>query len=165
MGELGQSISKDYAHLSQGDEVILVGILKGAFMFMADLARAVSIPVSFDFMAVSSYGAATRHSGVVRILKDLDISIEGRDVVIVEDIIDSGLTLEYLHDTLMRRGPRSLKTCVLLDKAERRQVEVKVDYKGFHIPDEFVVGYGLDWDERYRQLPYLGVLRPEVYED
>lgn len=159
--ELGDDISRDYA--GRRDELVCVGILKGAVIFLADLARAISVPVTFDFMAVSSYGAATQHSGVVRILKDLDLSIEGRDVIIVEDIIDSGLTLQYLYDNLLSRRPRSLKVCVLLDKTDRREVDAPVHYRGFTIPDAFVVGYGLDWDEHYRNLPEVAVLRPEAY--
>jgi len=157
--ELAETISQDYAGLSVGNELICVGILKGAVIFLADLARSITVPVTFDFMAVSSYGAATRHSGVVRILKDLDLSIAGRHVLIVEDIIDTGLTLRYLYDHLLSRGPRSLRVCVLLDKIDRREVEAPVHYRGFTIPDAFVVGYGLDWDEHFRNLPHVAVLK------
>lgn len=156
--ELARSISDDYAELAAGNELICVGILKGAVIFLADLTRAITVPVTFDFMAVSSYGAATRHSGVVRILKDLDLSIAGRHVLIIEDIIDSGLTLRYLYDHLLSRKPRSLRVCVLLDKIDRREVEAPVHYRGFTIPDAFAVGYGLDWDEQYRNLPHVAVL-------
>ncbi len=149
--ELGQQIAQDYA----GKEPLLVGILKGAAMFLVDLMRAIELPVAIDFMAVSSYGAATESSGVVRILKDLDTSIEGRDVILVEDIIDSGLTIAYVLDMLRRRGPASLKVCALLVKDKAAEAGLATDYVGFTIPNEFVVGYGLDFDERYRNLPYL----------
>lgn len=157
--EIGAQISRDYA----GKPLVLVGILKGAVIFCSDLARAVSIPLSFDFMAISSYGAATRSQGVVRFIKDLDRDIVGKDVIIVEDIVDSGLTLSFLMDNLMQRGAASLATCVLLDKPDRRTTDVKPTYVGFVIPDAFVVGYGLDYAEMYRNLPYIGVLRPEIY--
>ncbi len=156
---LGFEISRDYQdEVRVESPLLLVGILKGAVVFMADLARSMTVPTAFDFMAVSSYGASTTSSGVVRILHDLDTSIEGRHVIIVEDIVDTGLTLRYLRDHLASRGPRSLKVCVLLDKAERREVPVRVDYCGRQIPDEFVVGYGLDYAERYRDLPYIAVV-------
>ncbi|HEY8498219.1 MAG TPA: hypoxanthine phosphoribosyltransferase [Limnochordales bacterium] len=155
---LGRQISADYA----GREPVLIGILKGAVLFLADLLRALSIHASVDFMAISSYGSGTQSSGVVRILKDLDHPIAGRDVLIVEDIVDTGLTIRYLLDNLRSRRPASLRVCVLLDKRERRQVPVELDYVGFEIPDRFVVGYGLDYAERYRNLPFIGVLRPEV---
>lgn len=158
--ELGQQLSRDY----EGKCPVLICILKGAVIFMADLVRNLSIPANMDFMAISSYGAGVRTSGVVRILKDLDRSIEGEHVVIVEDIVDSGLTLTYLLDNLQSRQPASLRTCVLLDKPGQRQVPLQADYVGFNIPDEFVVGYGLDYAENYRHLPYIGVLKPEVYE-
>lgn len=158
--ELGEQLSRDYA----GKNPVLICILKGAAIFMADLVRNISVPVRMDFMAISSYGAAVRTSGVVRILKDLDSSIEGQHVVIVEDIVDSGLTLTYLLDNLQSRQPASLRTCVLLDKPGQRRVPLKADYVGFEIPDEFVVGYGLDYAENYRHLPYIGVLKAEVYE-
>lgn len=159
VAELAQEISRDY----QNSWVHLVGVLKGAFIFMGDLARALTIPASLDFMAVSSYGEATETSGVVRIIKDLDDSIEDRDVLIVEDIIDSGLTLQYLQDILQSRRPHSVEICTLLDKPGRREVAVPVRYRGFSIEDRFVVGYGLDYSERYRNLPYIGVLHREVY--
>ncbi|HVB11191.1 MAG TPA: hypoxanthine phosphoribosyltransferase [Bacillota bacterium] len=159
VAELGEQISADYA----GRSIHLVGILKGAVTFMADLARELSVSATFDFMAISSYGGSTESSGVVRFLKDLDESVAGRHVLIVEDIVDSGLTLHYLRESLQARGPASLAVAVALDKAERRQVPVVVEYVGFAIPDEFVVGYGLDYSGRYRNLPYVGILRPEVY--
>ncbi|MGB9678933.1 MAG: hypoxanthine phosphoribosyltransferase [Thermoanaerobacteraceae bacterium] len=157
--ELGKIITRDY----EGKDLILVGVLKGALMFMADLSRSIDLPLSIDFMAVSSYGSSTRSSGIVKIIKDLDINIEGKDVLIVEDIIDSGLTLSYLRKTLLGRKPNSLKICTILDKPERRESDVKVDYCGFKIPDKFVVGYGLDFDEKYRNLPFIGVLKRELY--
>ncbi|MEW6457581.1 MAG: hypoxanthine phosphoribosyltransferase [Bacillota bacterium] len=159
VAELGWKISRDYA----GKQLLTVGILKGSTIFMADLVRAISIPVSFDFMAVASYGLSSSSSGVVRILKDLDESIEGQDVLLIEDIVDTGLTLNYLLETLRTRNPASLRVCVLLDKPDRRRVEVPIDYPGFVIPDEFVVGYGLDYGGRYRNLPDVWVLKPEVY--
>lgn len=158
--ELGASISRDY----EGLDLLMVGILKGAIIFMADLIRAVDIPVEIDFMAVSSYGSSTESSGVVRILKDLEKNIEGRHVLLVEDIVDTGLTLKYLQDNLRTRGPASVKACTLLDKPERRKVEVSVAYNGFTIPDEFVVGYGLDYNEKYRNLKDILVLSPVVYK-
>ncbi|SHI07519.1 hypoxanthine phosphoribosyltransferase [Sporanaerobacter acetigenes] len=157
--ELGIQITEDY----KGKDLMLVGILKGAAIFMADLARSIDIPVTMDFMAVSSYGNTTQSSGVVRIVKDLDTSIEGKDILIVEDIIDTGLTLGYLTDNLTKRGARSVRICTLLDKPERRKVNVPVDYRGFIIPDEFVVGYGIDYAEKYRNLPYISSLKEEVY--
>jgi hypoxanthine phosphoribosyltransferase len=158
--ELAAQITQDYADCQ---ELLLVGVLKGCMMFMVDLSRALEIPVAIDFIAVSSYGHSTESSGVVRVLKDLDTDIAGRHVLIVEDIIDSGLTLSYLHDQLTRRNPASLRICSLLNKPERREADVPVDYSGFGIPNEFVVGYGLDYAELYRNLPYIGVLKPEVY--
>lgn len=160
VAELGTQIARDYA----GRSPVLVGILKGATLFVADLARAIDLPVEFDFMAVSSYGSATKSSGIVRITKDLDSSIEGRDVILVEDIVDSGMTLLYLREYLARRNPASLTVCTLLDKQVARKADVDVEYVGFQIPDAFVVGYGLDYAERYRNLPYVGILRPSVYE-
>jgi hypoxanthine phosphoribosyltransferase len=157
--ELGAQIAADYA----GKKPVLVGVLRGAIVFMVDLMRAMDIPLSVDFMAVSSYGASTKSSGVVRILKDLDTVIEGRHVLIVEDIIDSGLTLQYITKILLARRPASLRICTLLDKSENRQVDIKVDYIGFTIPNKFVIGYGLDFAEIYRNLPYIGVLKPEAY--
>jgi hypoxanthine phosphoribosyltransferase len=156
--ELGEEISTDYA----GRDLLLIGVLKGAVFFMADLMRNLTIPCEIDFMAISSYGDSTDSSGVVRILKDLDINIEGRDVLIVEDIIDSGLTLSYLMRNLEARGPASLEICSLLTKPERREADVPVRYIGFEIPNRFVVGYGLDFAERYRNLPYVGVLDSEL---
>jgi hypoxanthine phosphoribosyltransferase len=158
--DLGAAISRDYA----GKEILMIGVLRGAVIFMADLARAIDVPVAIDFMAVSSYGSSTSTSGVVRILKDLDESVEGRHLLIVEDIIDSGLTLNYLLDNLKSRNPASVKLCTLLSKPERRKMDVPVDYIGFTVPDEFVVGYGLDYAEKYRNLPYIAVLKPEVYK-
>jgi hypoxanthine phosphoribosyltransferase len=151
IGDLGKEITSDYA----GRAPLLVGVLKGAFMFMADLARAIDLPVEFDFMAVSSYGSATRTSGVVRIIKDLDIDLSGRDVLIVEDIVDSGLTLQYLRKNLQARGPASLEVCALLVKEGLQRHDPDLRYVGFRIPPEFVIGYGLDVDERYRNLPFV----------
>jgi len=158
IAELGVEISRDYA----GRDLLLVGVLKGAVFFMADLMRELTVPCEIDFMAISSYGAGTDSSGVVRILKDLDINISGRDVVVVEDIIDSGLTLSYLMRSLKARKPATVEICALLTKPERREVEVPVAYVGFEIPNKFVIGYGLDFDERYRNLPYVAVLHPDL---
>ena len=158
VAELGEEISADYA----GHDLLLVGVLKGAVFFMSDLMRHLTIPCEIDFMAISSYAGATESSGVVRILKDLDMNIEGRDVLVVEDIIDSGLTLSYLMRNLESREPASLEICALLTKPERREIDVPVRYVGFEIPNRFVVGYGLDFDEKYRNLPYVGVLDPEL---
>jgi len=157
--ELGQAVSRDY----DGKDPLLVGILIGAFVFLSDLLRHISIPCGVDFMATSSYGAATESSGIVRILKDLDQSIEGRHVLIVDDIIDTGLTMDYLLETLRARYPASLRVCALLDKVPRRRRHVRIDYRGFEIPDKFVVGYGLDYSGLYRNLPFICVLKPEVY--
>lgn len=157
--ELGETISADYA----GKDILMVGVLRGAVIFMADLARAISRPVTIDFMAVSSYGASTSSSGVVKIIKDLDEDVAGKHLLIVEDIIDSGLTLKYLFENLKSRKPASVRICTLLSKPSRRKVDVPVDYNGFTIPDDFVVGYGLDFAEKYRNLPYVGVLKPEAY--
>ena len=151
---LGEQISKDY----EGKQIHLICVLKGGVFFMCELAKRITVPVSMDFMCVGSYGDGTKSSGVVRIAKDLDESIEGKDVLIVEDIIDSGNTLYYLMDVLQRRKPASLHLCTLLDKTDRRVKDVKVDYTGFEIPDEFVVGYGLDYAQKYRNLPYIGVV-------
>jgi hypoxanthine phosphoribosyltransferase len=159
LAEIGAEIDRDY----RGRSVLLVGVLKGAFVLMADLARNITIPVEFDFMAVSSYGSATQTSGVVRILKDLDLDIAGRDVIVVEDIVDSGLTLNYLMRNLRARGPATLEVMSLLSKPDQVRVDVPVRYHGFAVPNLFVVGYGLDYDERYRNLPYVGTLKPEVY--
>lgn len=160
IAEMGRTLSIDYA----GKELLLVGVLRGAIMFIVDLARAIDLPLTIDFMAVASYGASTKTSGIVRILKDLDSSIEGKHVLVVEDIIDSGLTLTYILETLRTRNPASVRVCALLSKPERRQVEVPVDYLCFQIPDAFVVGYGLDYDQIYRNLPFIGVLKPEAYK-
>jgi hypoxanthine phosphoribosyltransferase len=156
--ELGAEISQEY----EGRDLLLVGVLKGAVFFMADLMRELTIPCEIDFMAISSYGAATDSSGVVRILKDLDANIAGRDVLVVEDIIDSGLTLSYLMRSLKARKPASLEICALLTKPERREIEVPVRFVGFEIPNKFVIGYGLDFAERYRNLPYVAVLHPDL---
>ncbi len=161
--ELASKIATDYADLTAHNDLLLIGVLKGAVMFMTDLARSLSIPVQLEFMAVSSYGSATSSSGVVRILKDLDRDIAGRHVLIVEDIIDSGLTLSWLRGNLESRQPASLSICALLRKPDAVKVDVPVKYVGFDIPNEFVVGYGLDYAERYRDLPYIGTLKPEVY--
>lgn len=158
IAELGAEISSEY----EGRDLLLVGVLKGAVFFMADLMRELSIPCEIDFMAISSYGAATDSSGVVRILKDLDTNIAGRDVLVVEDIIDSGLTLSYLMRSLKARKPASLEICALLTKPERREIEVPVKFVGFEIPNKFVIGYGLDFAERYRNLPYVAVLHPDL---
>ena len=156
--ELGRELSADY----EGRELLLVGVLKGAVFFMADLMRSLSVPCEIDFMAISSYGASTGSSGVVRILKDLDINIENRHVLVVEDIIDSGLTLSYLLRNLESRKPASLEICALLTKPSRREIDVRVRYVGFEIPNKFVIGYGLDFAERYRNLPYVGVLHADL---
>jgi hypoxanthine phosphoribosyltransferase len=158
--ELGQTISRDY----DGRELTLVSVLKGSLPFMADLMRRIALPLRIDLMEVSSYGTSTESSGLVRILKDLSAPIEGRDVLLVEDIIDTGLTLNYLIRYLKGKNPRSIKICTLLDKPARRLVEIPLDYVGFNIPDAFVVGYGLDFGEVYRNLRFVGVLRPEIYE-
>ena len=151
---IGEQISRDYA----GKSVHLVCVLKGGSFFMCELAKRITVPVSLDFMSVSSYGSETKSSGVVRIVKDLDEPLKGKDVIFIEDIVDSGRTLSYLLEMLRDRGPASLRLCTLLDKPERRVTDVHVDYTGFQIPDEFVVGYGLDYDQRYRNLPYIGVV-------
>jgi hypoxanthine phosphoribosyltransferase len=153
--ELGAEISRDY----EGKDLFLVGVLKGAVFFLSDLMRSLEVDCEVDFMAVASYGSSTDSSGVVRILKDLDATIEGKDVLIVEDIIDSGLTLSYLLRTLKAREPRSLEVCALLTKPERREVDLPIRYTGFEIPNKFVIGYGLDHAERYRNLPYVAVLQ------
>ncbi|MCP2332686.1 hypoxanthine phosphoribosyltransferase [Actinoalloteichus cyanogriseus DSM 43889] len=161
--ELAGRLAEDYPAGSRSTDLLLVGVLKGAVMFMTDLARALPVPTQLEFMAVSSYGSSTSSSGVVRILKDLDRDIAGRDVVIVEDIIDSGLTLSWLLKNLSTRGPASIEVCTLLRKPDAVQVDLPVRYVGFDIPNEFVVGYGLDYAERYRDLPYIGSLEPRVY--
>ena len=159
IAEMGAEISRDYAD----ESVLLVGVLRGAALFMADLARAIAVPVEMDFMAVSSYGSSTKSSGVVRILKDLDEQIEGRNVLVVEDILDTGLTLKYLLKNLASRKPRTLEVAALLSKDGKQRVPIQCRYVWFNIPDEFVVGYGLDFAERYRNLPYVGILKPEAY--
>jgi hypoxanthine phosphoribosyltransferase len=161
IAELGEEISSDY----HGRDLLLIGVLKGAVFFMSDLMRTLTVPCEIDFMAISSYGDSTDSSGVVRILKDLDINIEGRDVLVVEDIIDSGLTLSYLMRNLEAREPASLEICALLTKPDRREIDVPVRYVGFEIPNRFVIGYGLDFAERYRNLPYVGVLDPALVPD
>lgn len=155
--EIGVQISKDYA----GKQIHLVCVLKGGSFFMCELAKRITVPVSIDFMSVSSYGGETSSSGVVKIVKDLDEPLEGKDVIVVEDIVDSGRTLSYLMTMLKDRGPSSLRLCTLLDKPDRRVIDVKVDYTGYQIPDKFVVGYGLDYDQKYRNLPYIGVVEFE----
>lgn len=155
--EIGEAISKEYA----GKEIHMICVLKGGVFFMCELAKRISVPVTMDFMSVSSYGSATKSSGVIRIVKDLDEAITGKDVLVVEDIVDSGNTLSYLLELLQQRGPKSLKLCTLLDKPDRRVKDVTVDYTGFQIPDEFVVGYGLDYAQKYRNLPYIGVVELE----
>lgn len=158
---LGKQISEDY----KDKDLLLVSILKGSVMFMADLMRAITIPCNIDFMAVSSYGSGAKTSGVVKILKDLDKSIEGKDLLIVEDILDSGKTLNYLTEILMARNPNSIKICTLFDKPDRREVNIFADYIGTKVPNEFIVGYGLDYNEYYRNLPYIGALKRSVYEN
>ena len=159
---IGKQISEDY----KDKDLLLVSVLKGSVVFMADLMRAITIPCNIDFMAVSSYGSGTKSSGVVKIIKDLDKNIEGKDLLIVEDILDSGRTLGYLKSVLMTRNPKSFRICTLLDKPSRRAVpDLWADYSGAEVPDEFVVGYGLDYDEKYRNLPYIGILKREVYSD
>lgn len=158
--ELGDKLTEEY----RGKELLVVGILKGSNVFMSDLIRQINIPLKIDFMMVSSYGNATESTGVVKIIKDIEQSISGKHLLIVEDIIDSGLTLKYLTEMLETRKPASIKLCTLLDKPARRKENVNVDYVGFEMPDEFLVGYGIDYAEYYRNLPYIGVLKPEVYE-
>lgn len=158
---IGQEITRDY----EGKEPVCVCILKGASLFFTDLIRHIDLPLSIDFMAISSYGASTQTSGVVRILKDLDHDVQGKDVIVVEDIVDTGLTLSYIKQALEHRGASSIRIATLLDKPERRKVELSADYKGFLIPNAFVVGYGLDYAEKYRNLPEIGVLKPSVYEE
>jgi hypoxanthine phosphoribosyltransferase len=160
VAELGVRISNDFA----GEQILIIAVLKGALLFLADLIRHIDLPLAIDFLAVSSYGAGTESSGVVRILKDLDDPIEHRNVIIVEDIVDSGRTLDYLLRMLRQRNPATLHVCTLLDKVECREIDVPIDYVGFEVPDAFVVGYGLDYAEHYRQLPFIGVLKPEIYE-
>ena len=160
IAELGAAISRDY----DGHDLLLVSILKGAVVFMADLMRAITIPCGIDFMVVSSYGGSnTTTTGLVKIIKDLDQDLTGKDVLIVEDILDTGVTLSHLVPMLQMRNPNSVRICAILSKPSRRQADIEPDYKGFDVPDEFVVGYGLDYDEKYRNLPYVGVLKPQVY--
>lgn len=159
--EIGAQISKDYA----GKELLLVSILKGSVVFMADMMRAITIPCQTDFMYVSSYGSGAKTSGVVKIVKDLDIDLKGKHILIIEDILDSGMTLSYIKELLISREPASVRIATLLDKPDRRMADVAADYLGFVIPDEFVVGYGLDYAEKYRNLPYIGVLKPEIYAE
>lgn len=157
--KLGEQISRDY----QGKNLLMVSVLKGSVVFMSDLMRSITIPAQIDFMSVSSYGSGVKTSGVVKIIKDLDQQLEGKDLLIVEDILDSGMTLSYLSQLLRARNPRSIRIATLLDKPERRTADIQADYYGFRVPDAFVVGYGLDYSEKYRNLPYIGVLKPEVY--
>ena len=159
--ELGEQITRDY----EGKNLLLVSILKGSVVFMADIMRAIKVPNAIDFMVVSSYGGAnTTTTGLVKIIKDLDSDLTGKDVLIVEDILDTGVTLSNLVPMLKMRNPNSVKICTILDKPSRRKADIQPDYEGFQVPDEFVVGYGLDYDEKYRNLPYVGVLKPEIYE-
>ena len=157
--ELGGKITADY----KNSNLMLVTVLKGAVVFLADLMRQIDVPAEIDFMVVSSYGSGVKSSGVVKIVKDLDVPLAGKDILIVEDILDSGLTLSYIKELLESRGPRSIRIATLLDKPSRRKVDLQADYIGFSVPDEFVIGYGLDYDEKYRKLPYIGILKPEVY--
>ena len=159
INEIAAKISEDYA----GKQIHLICILKGGVFFTCELAKRLTVPVSMDFMSVSSYGAGTESSGVVKIIKDLDEPLEGKDVLIVEDILDTGVTLSKLVPMLKMRNPNSVKICTILDKPSRRKADIQPDYEGFQVPDEFVVGYGLDYDEKYRNLPYVGVLKPEIY--
>lgn len=157
--ELGGKVTADY----KNSNLMLVTVLKGAVVFLADLMRQIDVPAEIDFMVVSSYGSGVKSSGVVKIVKDLDVPLAGKDILIVEDILDSGLTLSYIKELLESRGPRSIRIATLLDKPSRRKVDLQADYIGFSVPDEFVIGYGLDYDEKYRNLPYIGILKPEVY--
>ena len=159
MRELGGKITADY----KNSNLMLVTVLKGAVVFLADLMRQIDVPAEIDFMVVSSYGSGVKSSGVVKIVKDLDVPLAGKDILIVEDILDSGLTLSYIKELLESRGPRSIRIATLLDKPSRRKVDLQADYIGFSVPDEFVIGYGLDYDEKYRNLPYIGILKPKVY--
>ncbi|MCI8349605.1 MAG: hypoxanthine phosphoribosyltransferase [Oscillospiraceae bacterium] len=160
VGQMGEEISRDYA----GKNLLLVSVLKGSVVLMADLMRAISVRCKIDFLAVSSYGSSTRTSGNVKLLKDLDHPVDGMDILLVEDILDSGLTLHYIREMLDTRGAASIKICTLLDKPERRKADIHADYVGFTVPDAFVVGYGLDYAEHYRNLPYIGILKKEIYE-
>lgn len=159
--ELGRLITRDY----QGKDLLLVGILKGAVIFMSELVQKIEFPVKMDFMAVSSYGKSSTSTGEVRIIKDLDYSVEGKHILVVEDIIDTGYTLSYLIDNLEKRGAKSVRACTFLDKPDRRKVDIPVDYMGYEVPDEFIVGYGLDYAEMYRNLPYVAALKESVYSD
>lgn len=159
--EIGGRISEDY----KNKNLMLISVLKGSVVFMADLMRSITIPCSIDFLSVSSYGDGTKTTGEVRILKDLDTSLEGKDVLVVEDILDSGITLSFLLKNLSARHPKSIRLCTLLDKPERRRVDIQPDYVGTQVPDQFIVGYGLDYAEKYRNLPYIGVLKPEIYTE
>ncbi|MBP8855286.1 MAG: hypoxanthine phosphoribosyltransferase [Oscillospiraceae bacterium] len=161
VAEMGKQISEDY----KVGNLMLVTVLKGAVVFLADIMRKIDIHAEIDFMVVSSYGAGVKSSGVVKIIKDLDVALEGKDILIIEDILDSGLTLNYIKELLQSRNPASIKIAALLDKPSRRKVDLQADYVGFVVPDEFVIGYGLDFDEKYRNLPYIGVLKPEVYSN
>ncbi len=161
VSEIGAQISRDYA----GKRLVMVSVLKGSVVFMADLMRTVTVPAEIDFMCVSSYGNGVKTSGVVRIIKDLDNDLAGMDLLLVEDILDSGMTLSYIKKLLLDRNPNSVRICTLLDKPERRKADIVADYKGFDVPDEFVVGYGLDYAEKYRNLPYIGILKPSVYSE
>ncbi len=161
VAKLGKQISEDY----KDKNLFMVSVLKGSLVFMADLMRAIDIPCSIDFLSVSSYGSGTKTSGEVRMIKDLDCPLENKDLLIIEDILDSGVTLSYLKKTLAARNPRSIKICTLLDKPDRRKTDIVADYRCFVIPDAFIVGYGLDYDEQYRNLPYVGILKSEVYGD
>jgi len=159
--ELGKRISEDY----EGKDLVLVGVLKGGFVFMADLIREITIPVDLDFIAVSSYGASTKSSGVVRIIKDIDVNVTGKHVLIVEDLVDTGLTLRYIKDLFLARDPLSVKICTAFDKPSRRKIEIEVDYKGIEVPDKFIVGYGLDFAGKYRNLPDVRTLKQYVYKE
>ena len=159
--EMGARITRDYA----GKNLLLVTVLKGAVVYFTDLMRAIDLPCTIDFMIVSSYGSGVKTSGVVKIVKDLDTDLSGKDLLIVEDILDTGLTLSYLKSMLAARNPSSIRIATLLDKPDRRKADIHADYIGYEVPDEFVVGYGLDYDEKYRNLPYVGVLKPEIYSE
>ena len=158
--ELGKQISEDFG----GEDIVVIGLLKGCFMFIADLMRAIDSHVAVDFMAVSSYGSGTVSSGEIKVKKDYSIDIEGKNVLVIDDILDTGRTLAFVKDYLSVKSPKSIKICTLLDKPDRRTSKVNVDYIGFSVPDQFVVGYGLDYDEKYRNLPFIGVLKPEIYK-
>lgn len=158
VSNLGEMITKDYS----GEELLVIGVLKGANVFLSDLIRKIELPVEIDFIAVSSYGVSTESSGVVRLIKDLDYSIEGRNVLIIEDIIDTGLTLNYLYNNFKSRNPKSIKICTFLDKPQRRKINIPVDYIGYKIPDEFIVGYGIDYAEKFRNLPYIATVKNKI---